>query len=254
MNIIYCLRTDNWNGYLEAIYMFLPYCFSLNRQNYSRNLSYYYADMIDLKMRNPTAYKYLENGRFCGSLSGNNFSNIPMDQVIEMTINRFSKTVGGLSGKTENIAASNKWTRLNHYMGALKEHMDETIGKRKKQGNVELGKRRIEKDEEAVRLVKDGLLCSAPNMYIPHQSVYNISTGVSATKELINNAKTLKMRGEYCRNSFFDRIASFNDDREDKMPLLTLPLRVIQERKLIPALKMKDYLLLKFCQDMISQH
>ena len=88
--------------------------------------------MIDLKMRNPTAYKYLENGGFCGSLSGNNFSNIPMDQVIEMTINRFSKTVGGLSGKTENIAASNKWTRLNHYMCALKEHMDETIGKHKK--------------------------------------------------------------------------------------------------------------------------
>ena len=36
MNIIYCLRTGNWNGYLEAIYMFLPYCFSLNKQNYSK--------------------------------------------------------------------------------------------------------------------------------------------------------------------------------------------------------------------------
>ena len=90
MNIIYCLRTGNWNGYLEAIYMFLPYCFSLNRQNYSRNLSYYYADMIDLKMRNPTAYKYMENGGFCGSLSGNNFSNIPMDQVIENVANMCS--------------------------------------------------------------------------------------------------------------------------------------------------------------------
>ena len=79
-----------------------------------KNLSYYYVDMLDLKLRNPTAYRYLENGGFSGSLSGSIFSNIPMDQVIEMTINRFSKSVGGLSGKTENIGAGDRWVRLNH--------------------------------------------------------------------------------------------------------------------------------------------
>ena len=75
---------------------------------------------VDLKVRNPAAYRYLDDGGFCGSLSGNNFSNMPMDQHIESTVNRFSKTVGGLSGKTENIGASNKWVRLKSLYGSFK--------------------------------------------------------------------------------------------------------------------------------------
>jgi hypothetical protein len=120
LNIICFIRNGNWHGYSEAIYMFLPYCFTLNRHNYAKTLSYFYVDMLDLKSRNPQAYQYLEDGWFSGSLSGSIFSNISMDQVIEMTINRFSKSVGGLSRKTENIGAADKWVRLNHYLCAMK--------------------------------------------------------------------------------------------------------------------------------------
>ena len=49
---------------------FLPYCFSLNRNKFARNLSYFYVDMIDLQQRNPEAYGYLESGGFTGSTSG----------------------------------------------------------------------------------------------------------------------------------------------------------------------------------------
>ena len=45
---------------------------------------------------------------------------IPCDQIIEMTINRQSKDTGGLSGKTENVGASMRWTRINHIMAALR--------------------------------------------------------------------------------------------------------------------------------------
>ena len=79
INLIHFQRSGNWCGFLELIYMFLPYCFSLNRQNYSRDLSYYYIDMVDLRTRNPGAYSYLEKGGFVGSLSGTTHSSIPMD-------------------------------------------------------------------------------------------------------------------------------------------------------------------------------
>ena len=64
LNIIHFQRIGNWDGYLEAIYEFLPWCFGLNRQNYSRNLSYFYMDMKDLKERNPAAYQYMSEGGF----------------------------------------------------------------------------------------------------------------------------------------------------------------------------------------------
>ena len=205
LNFIYFLRNGNWYGYLEAIYMFLPYCFSLNRHNYAKNLSYYDVDMLDLKLRNPTAYRYLENGGFSGSLSGSIFSNIPMDQVIEMTINRFSKSVGGLSGKTENIGAADRWVRLNHYLCALKEHLDDKIRKNKTSVHAECGKRRIRKDEKDVRPVVAGLMSWVPNLYTPNQELHNITAGVPASDQLVSNAKTVRSRGEARREEFFHR-------------------------------------------------
>ena len=47
-----------------------------------------------------------------------------MDQIIEVTINRFSKETGGLSGKTENAGASERRMRINHYLAALKQYLE----------------------------------------------------------------------------------------------------------------------------------
>lgn len=87
LNTIHFQHIGNWEGYLQAIDEFLPLC----RQNYARNLSYFYTDMRLLSKRNPAAYSYLEEGGFSGSLGSARHSQLPMDQVIEMTINRFSK-------------------------------------------------------------------------------------------------------------------------------------------------------------------
>ena len=50
LNFIHFTRKGNWNGYLEAIYEFLPYCFRLNRHNYARDLSFYYNHMRSLEI------------------------------------------------------------------------------------------------------------------------------------------------------------------------------------------------------------
>ena len=52
LNTIHFQRIGKWESYLAAIDEFLPWCFSLNRQNYAQNLSYFYADMRALKKRN----------------------------------------------------------------------------------------------------------------------------------------------------------------------------------------------------------
>ena len=143
LNTIHFQRTGNWEGYLQAINEFLPWCFSLNRQNYARNLSYYHADMRALKKRNSTAYSDLEEGGFSGSLSGTTHSQLPMDQIIEMTINRFSKETGGLSGQTENKGASERWMRINHYIAALKQHLEAKVRRSRNSSHAELGLKRM---------------------------------------------------------------------------------------------------------------
>ena len=217
LSIIHFQRIGNWNGYLETFYHFLPYCFALNRHNYARNLSYHYLDMIDLKRINPEAYAYLESGGFSGFLSGSKHSNIPMDQIIEMTINRFSKSTGGISGKTEDAGASEKWGRLNHYLCALKEHMKKKTRTNRKDRHVELGQKRSKKDEKDVENIMEILELWVPNIYSEDQPLINIATGVPATNELKLNAQLLKERGEHDRNEFFKRIATFREETSDEI-------------------------------------
>ena len=76
--------------------------------------------MLNLQDSHPNIYKYLKNGGFTASISGLLFSKIPCDQIIETTINCSSKSTGGLSGKTENIGASEKWMQINHTMVAFR--------------------------------------------------------------------------------------------------------------------------------------
>ena len=106
LNAIHFQRTGNYEGYLQTLRNFLPWCFVLNRINYARNLSYHLIDMCNLRENIPEAYEYLNEGGFTASITGNLHSQIPMDQIIEMTINRFSKETGGLSGITEKKGAS----------------------------------------------------------------------------------------------------------------------------------------------------
>ena len=76
--------------------------------------------MCNLNIEFPEAYEYLKEGGFTASLSGSVHSQIPMDQSIETTVNRFPKETGSLSGITENKGASKRWVRINHDKSIMK--------------------------------------------------------------------------------------------------------------------------------------
>ena len=64
--------------------------------------------MKHLEVKNPDAYEYLKTGGFYPLLSEEKHTQIPMDQIIETTINRSCKEVGGLIGQTENKGATRR--------------------------------------------------------------------------------------------------------------------------------------------------
>ena len=129
LNYIYFLRTGNWKRYLDVLFDSLPYCFHLNRQSYAQNLSYYYVYMQALWEKDIAPYKYLEQASFSSSLTGKAHYRIYFDQVIKMTISRSCKDVVGLSGKTQDPGAMERWTKVHHYIVALSEHLNKKIKK-----------------------------------------------------------------------------------------------------------------------------
>ena len=59
LDLIFFQHTGNWKGCFQAIHAFLWWCFALNQHNYARNLSYFYADILNTEKNAPQAHQYL---------------------------------------------------------------------------------------------------------------------------------------------------------------------------------------------------
>ena len=97
-----------------------------------------------------------------------------MDQIIEMTIKMSSKVVGGLSGVIENKDASKRWMRINHFLTALKQHLDLKIQRGQLSQHAEFSTIRMKKDEDHVKRVVTGLKLWVPEMWKKEQPLVNV--------------------------------------------------------------------------------
>ena len=206
LNIFHFQRTNNWEEYINAIRKFLPYCFSCNRHSYTRNLSYYYIQMKDLASAHPSAQIFLKEEGFTVSVTGKSYSKTPVDQFIEMTINRSSKETGGLTGKTENPVACARWTKINHFLVSIREHQNKILRNNRNERHTELGEKRILKDEIEFQILLQMLETWVPNLWEDNQPLISISTGAKASTDFIENFKTIYDRGTVEMNEFFKHI------------------------------------------------
>ena len=98
-------REGDWNLRLACVRDVLPWMFAYDRTNYSRYLPVYWCDMMSLKDRHPAAHEAFQAGDFVVQRSGNAFSQVAVDQTIEQTINRDTKSKGGIIGFSLNKGA-----------------------------------------------------------------------------------------------------------------------------------------------------
>ena len=97
--IIYATRTGDWTLYVESIRVLLPWTFAYDRQNYARCLSSHFMEMTNLKEQHKVIYDEFMKGNFSIQFSdANPFGKQEADKVIETTINKESKTLGGTTG------------------------------------------------------------------------------------------------------------------------------------------------------------
>eukprot|EP00117_Sycon_ciliatum_P049027 scpid6314/ scgid34826/ len=70
--------------------------------------------MLQLPTTNPEAAAFLESGGFVVQRSENPFAQVASDLAIEQTINRSSKTTGGIIGISLNPSAVQRWVMTAH--------------------------------------------------------------------------------------------------------------------------------------------
>ena len=75
--------------------------------------------MATLNATHPHAHQALTNGEFAVQRSSQPFVRVPVDQSIEQTVNRDSKTSGGIIGFSTKLAAMQRWIQTAHERAGL---------------------------------------------------------------------------------------------------------------------------------------
>ncbi|KAL1022659.1 hypothetical protein UPYG_G00030610 [Umbra pygmaea] len=151
-------REGDWELHLHAIRTMIPWCFAYDKMNYARYLSPYFAQMTNLPEKYPSVYDAFKTGQFSVLLSNNNtFGRIPVDQAIEVTVNKDTQTPGGTSRFSLKAGAVRRYyltaEHRSAFLGQLREMLQ---GNKSQLSHSELQSTRIQKDEEAVSAVRSG--------------------------------------------------------------------------------------------------
>ena len=104
-------RTGNFNLYLYCLPKITSFFFCFNHQNYARYLTLYKSNLLQLDSTHPEVYQDFANGLFSLARTKKNFSQQPIDLVLEQTVNADSASqLHGITPLTNSIPARLRWT------------------------------------------------------------------------------------------------------------------------------------------------
>ena len=153
LTFIRATREGNWSLHLECIREMLPWYFAYDHVNYARYLPVYLLHMIQLPETHPEAQMMLEIGEFgLQRTTEHGFAQLPTEQ----TLNRSTKTKGGIVGFSLKKNAVQRWLLTAHSRALFVHKCRMMIGKKEDNRlHKETGKSRIKRDEEDVRKVME---------------------------------------------------------------------------------------------------
>ena len=145
--------------------------------------------MLTIETSHPEIYQEFKKGNFSVQLSETNpFGRCKPGRVIETTINKDTKTPGGLTGSSTKTNAVDRWAINASYRASLYSHLQEFLGTNtKKYVHTDLQKSRIRNDQDDVT----SMLSIIEECFIDPFSenpLLSISNGLLATEKLVSDS------------------------------------------------------------------
>ncbi|KAJ8021223.1 hypothetical protein HOLleu_38359 [Holothuria leucospilota] len=153
LHFIRATREGNWELHLSSTRSMIPWYFAYDRVNYARYLPAYWLEMCSLQKDHPAIYAEFRDGKFVAQRQRQHpFSQVACDQVIEQTVNRDSKTKGGLVGFSVNKGAVHRWILSQHERAAITKECLAMAGNEPSSGQKKhLDESRMKQDERDVK-------------------------------------------------------------------------------------------------------
>ncbi|KAK3730477.1 hypothetical protein QZH41_014705 [Actinostola sp. cb2023] len=191
LGLIRASREGNWQLHLHAIRNMIPWCFAYDKINYARYLPVYYAQMMNLPSDHPEVYSNFMAGTFSVQLAGESpFGRIPVDQTTEVTVNKDTKSIGGITKYSLKTGAVNRFYMTTEYRCSFLAHLRDMVQvKRPSYHHDDMLSTRKRKDEQAVKAVEN-LIANWNNPFTESKELVSLSTAKQApedvTKDLLN--------------------------------------------------------------------
>ena len=203
-------REGNWSLHLACIRDMIPWMFAYDRTNYSRYLPVYWCDMMTLEEKHPASHEAFQAGEFVVQRSSHgSFSQVAVDQTIEQTINRDTKSKGGIVGFSLNKGAVQRWLLTSHERAAITQACREMAGLHANDANEvvkEMGKARMATDERDVKKVETTLSNWVnPFNQSADEEIYHLASGLTASEKLEHDLLTAHNQGKQAMMEFFRR-------------------------------------------------
>lgn len=186
LQFVRATREANWELHLSSLRRMIPWFFAYDRPNYARYAPIYLMEMMNLRTTHPDIYEDMANGGFVVNRQNQyGFSNVAVDQTIEQTLNRDSKTKGGLTGMTLRKGAVHRWILSYPARAAISNVCRVMAGKTDaSRSRKDIDHSRIQADEMAVRNVLSTINAMCNPFTIEEDGIVNLSTGSVAPKDV----------------------------------------------------------------------
>ena len=158
----------------------IPWCFAYDKHNYARYLSTYY-DMTNLSQEHPDALEHLRDGGFSVHIGPDNpFGRIPVDQIIEETINKDTQTSGGTKGFNLKQSAVHRYYLTAEYRSSFLGLLRSALGSDRSFSHPDLTAPQMRKDERDVSALVSMLDSNWTNPFGDPSELISLSTGLVA--------------------------------------------------------------------------
>lgn len=219
------IREGNWHLHLACIRDMMPWFFAYDCIHYSRYLPVYWSQMATLHLTHPEAFENLSSGNFVVQRGSKPFSQVPIDQTIEETLNKATKVKGGIIGFSMNKSAVHRWTITAHERARITEMCKDMAGisdTSNTGSHKEAQYPRMKQDEEDVCKIASTLKSWGEPFLHTHDLVH-LATGVRAPDDVTSDLLDARKKGYDALEKFtMERICTSNVSIYDPIQKLKL--------------------------------
>ena len=211
LHFIRASRTGNWELHKTCLQQMLPWMFAYDHTNYARYMTIYLWDMLQLQMTHLDIEKSMKQGENAVQrCEGKAFCQIPVDQTIEQTVNRDSKTPGGIIGFSLNKSALQGWILTAHERPAVTQSCKRMAGLEdpEKGPHKESSKHRVQGDECVQQIVS--VLTYLKNPFQPSNDLVSLTSGVVASDEITEDLLHAETKGQEALDDFVKLLLNSN--------------------------------------------